>query len=150
MKVILLRDIKALGKKGEVKEVADGYARNYLFAKGLAVPANASNINSRNHEISIKENKEAKELASAQKQAAALEEKTVTVFAKCGEMGKLFGSITTGDIAHALEAMGYKIDKKKIDVVEQIKTLGNHQAVLKLYPKVLATITIEVQDESKR
>lgn len=150
MKVILLREIKALGKKGDVKEVADGYARNYLFAKGLAVPANASNINSRDHEIQIKENKDAKELAVAQKQAAALEDKKVTVYAKCGEMGKLFGSITTADIAHALGAMGYKIDKKKIDVVEQIKTLGNHQATLKLYPQVQATITIEVQDESKR
>ena len=81
MKVILVQDVKALGRKGDVKEVADGYARNFLFVKGLAVPANAGNINSRNHEIKLQQDRAAKELATAQKQAAELADKTIVVYA---------------------------------------------------------------------
>lgn len=150
MKVILLQDIKSLGEKGEVKEVADGYARNYLFTKDLAVAASAGNLNSRDHEIRIKEDKEARDLAVAKRQAGELADKTVIVYAKSGEMGKLFGSITTGDLASALAQMGFKIDKKKIELTEQIKSLGSHQAVLKLYPNVRTDIAVEVKDESER
>jgi len=150
MKVILLQDIKSLGKKGDVKEVADGYARNYLFTKGLAASASAGNINIRNHEIRIKEDKEARDLAVAKRQATELADKTVTVYAKAGEMGKLFGSVTTGDLATALAEMGYQIDRKKIELTEQIKSLGSHQAILKLYSNVQTYITVEVKDESER
>ncbi len=150
MKVILVQDVKSLGRKGDVKEVADGYARNFLFVKGLAVPANAGNINSRNHEIKLQQDRAAKELATAQKQAAELADKKIIVYAKAGDGGKLFGSVTNGDIAAALADMGYKIDKKKIEPLEQIKNLGQHQVQLKLYPQVQATVTVEVCDESKR
>ena len=150
MKVILLRDVKALGKKGDIKEVADGYARNYLLANGLAEPANAGNINSRNHGIKVKLNKEAQALADAEKQAAAMKNMKVTLYAKTGDNGKLFGSVTNGDIADALAKLGYKVDKKKIDVSEPIKALGEHKAKVKIYPKVQAKIIIEVLDESDR
>jgi large subunit ribosomal protein L9 len=150
MKVILLRDVKALGQKGDVKEVADGYARNYLFAHGLAQAANAGNINSRNHEIKIRLSKDAQALADAEKQAAALKNQKVIVYAKCGELGKLFGSVTNGDIAKALAQIGYTVDKKKIEVDEQIKTLGEHKAQVKLYPQVQVAIIVEVRNESER
>lgn len=150
MKVILLQDVKSIGKKGDMKNVADGYARNFLFAKGLAVPADTGNINKRNHEIKIKQDQAAKELTIAKKQAKELEEVTITMYAKAGEGGKLFGSVTHGDIADALKEMGYTVDKKKIEPVEQIKSLGSYQAVLKLYPQVQAKVTIEVKDESER
>ena len=150
MKVILLKDVKALGKKGDVKEVADGYARNFLFAKELAIPASAGNINMRNHELKLEQEREAKRLAKAKEQAAALDDKTITVFAKCGDAGRLFGSVTTADLAAALEAMGQKIEKKKIELPEQMKTLGKYPAILKLYPNVQAKITVEVKDESER
>ena len=150
MKVILLRDVKSLGKKGDLKEVADGYARNYLLAHGLAEPANAGNINSRDHEIKVRLNKEAQALAEAEKQAAKLKDQKVIVYAKCGDMGKLFGSVTNGDIADALDKMGYKIEKKKIEVSDQIKTLGTHPATIKLYPQVQTSIIVEVRDESER
>ena len=150
MKVILLENVKALGKKGDVKEVADGYARNFLFAKNLAVPANAGNINSRNHEIKLQQDRETRLLAAAQKNAAALDGKTVPVYAKCGDAGRLFGSVTTADIADALAAMGFTVDKKKIEPAEQMKSVGSYAAVLKLYPQVQAKITVEVRNESER
>ena len=150
MKVILLQDVKALGKKGDMKEVADGYARNFLFAKKLAIPANASNVNMRNHEIALQQDREAKLRAHAEKQAAELDEKKVAVYAKCGEAGRLFGSVTAADLSAALAEMGYKIDKKKIELLEPMKTLGEYKAVLKLYPNVQAGITVEVRDESER
>ena len=112
MKVILLADVKALGKKGDIKEVSDGYARNFLFKKELAQPADKGNLNRIHHEMELKEKREAALKAKAQQQAAELKEKTVTVKAKCGDAGRLFGSITTADVAAALAGMGYEIDKK--------------------------------------
>ncbi len=150
MKVILLQDIKSLGKKGDIKTVADGYARNFLFAKGLALPADSGNVNRRNHEIKIQQDQSAKDLAVAERQAKDLTDAVVVVYAKAGEAGKLFGSVTNGDLAKALEEMGYSVDKKKIEPTEQIKSLGTYQAVLKLYPQVHTTVTIEVKDESER
>lgn len=150
MKVILLQDVKALGKKGDLKDVADGYARNFLFVRGLAVPADSGNINKRNHEIRIRQDQASKALAVAERQAKALADSKIVVYAKAGEGGRLFGSVTNGDLAKALAEMGYKIDRKKIEISEQIKSLGEYQAVLKLYPQVQTTVTIEVQDESQR
>ena len=98
----------------------------------------------------MQQDRAAKELATAQKQAAELADKKIIVYAKAGDGGKLFGSVTNGDIAAALADMGYKIDKKKIEPLEQIKNLGQHQVQLKLYPQVQATVTVEVCDESKR
>lgn len=150
MKVILLSDVKALGKKGDLKEVADGYARNFLLRQHLAVEANARNINNLAHEMKLREEKEALALSLAERQAKALAGQTVTIYAKAGEMGKLFGSVTGGDLAQALADMGHQIDKKKIELPEQIKTLGSHKAVLKLVPHQPTEITVEVHDESER
>jgi large subunit ribosomal protein L9 len=150
MKVILLQDVKALGKKGEVKEVADGYARNFLLRQNLAVEANSRNVNNLAHEIKVREDKEALVLSLAERQAKALAGQTIIIYAKAGEMGKLFGSVTTGDLAQALKALGQEIDKKKIELPEQIKTLGSHTALLKLVPHQPTEITVEVHDESER
>ena len=146
MKVILLQDVKALGKKGDVKEVADGYARNFLFAKNLAVEASTGNINMRNHEVKLQQEREAKKLAEAKKYAEELNGRVVKLYAKCGEAGRLFGSATGGDVADALADIGYKVDKKKIELPEAMKALGRYDAILKLYPQVQAKITVEVCD----
>lgn len=149
MKVILLQDVKALGRRGDVKEVADGYAHNFLFRKQLAQPADKANINSLNHELKLKIQREEALKAQADRQAAELKDKSVSIRAKCGEAGRLFGSVTTGDVAEALKAMGYNIDKKKIELPEPIKTLGSFTALLKLYNNVQVTIGVEVSDVSK-
>jgi large subunit ribosomal protein L9 len=150
MKVILLQDVKALGRNGDVKEVADGYANNFLFKKHLAQPADKANLNSLDHEMRQRVQREAKLLAQAQKQAAELAEKTVLVYAKAGESGRLFGSVTNADISEALKPMGYHIDKKKIEISEPIKVIGRFAVNIKLYTDVQASVTIEVHDVAER
>jgi len=149
MKVILLADVKALGKKGDIKEVSDGYARNFLFKKELAQPADKGNLNRIHHEMELKEKREAALKAKAQQQAAELKEKTVTVKAKCGDAGRLFGSITTADVAAALAGMGYEIDKKKIELNETVKTLGSFSITIKLYPGIHVTMPLEVKNAAE-
>lgn len=149
MKVILLQDVKALGRKGEVKEVADGYARNFLFKKNLAQPADKANLNSLNHEMRLKMQREEALKAQAEKQAAELADKTVVLRAKAGEAGRLFGSVTTADVSAALREIGYAIDKRKIELPEPVKTLGTHSAVIKLYTNIQVKIALEVCDAGK-
>ncbi|MDO4582259.1 MAG: 50S ribosomal protein L9 [Bacillota bacterium] len=147
MKVILVQDVKSLGKKGDIKEVADGYARNYLFAKALAKPATADSLNMRNYEIKLKLNREEQQLADARAAAKKLEGTTLLIIAKAGEAGKLFGSVTNSDIADKLKESGFDVDKKKIETEEQIKSLGRFNATIKLHAQVQAKIIIEVRDE---
>ncbi len=149
MKVILLQDVRALGKKGDVKEVADGYARNFLFAKKLAQPADKANLNSLSHEKEMTRIREEKALAAAKETAKAMQGKVVVLQGKAGEGGRLFGSITTADIAAALEKNGVSIDKRKIELPEPIKTLGQHKAVLKLHSSVHCDIILNVVDEAQ-
>ena len=149
MKVILIQDVKALGRKGDVKEVADGYARNYLFKNKLAQPADKANMNSLNHELKLQMQREAAAKAKAESVAQALKDKTDVLKVKCGEAGRLFGSVTNGDVAAALEAMGYKIDKKKIELPESIKTLGEHSAVIKLHSNISVTVKLEVRNAAE-
>ena len=149
MKVILLQDVKALGRKDDVKEVADGYARNYLFKKNLAQPADKANLNSLNHEMRLRMQREAALKGQAEKQAAALKNKTVMLYAKAGEAGRLFGSVTTADVAEALVKLGYHIDKHKIELPEQVKALGTYKAIIKLYTGIQVEISIEVCDAAK-
>ena len=149
MKVILLEDVKALGRKGEVKEVSDGYARNFLFKRQLAQPADKANLNSLHHELQLKVKREEAMKEKAMKQAAVLKDTTVTLQAKCGDKGRLFGSVTTADVAEALAAMGYQIDKKKIELPEQIKTIGKYSAIVKLYANLQVTIALEVENAVK-
>lgn len=150
MQVILLQDVKALGRKGEVKEVAAGYANNFLFKKGLARPADKANLNILDHEQRQKIKREEQALALANRQAEELRDKTVIVYAKSGESGRLFGSVTNADISQALQEMGYVVDKRKIEVAEAIKALGRFTVHIKLHSDVQVPLLIEVHDAAGR
>ena len=144
MKVILKADVKKKKKKGDVIEVSDGYARNFLLKKGLAEPATASGIN----EISQRKTADAFHKAENEKALKALAKelngKEVTVSIRAGENGKVFGSVTTLQVASALEALGYEVDKKKIAFKENIKTLGAFEAEVRLMEGVTAKIVVNV------
>lgn len=145
MKVILLEDVKSVGKKWELVNTSDGYAKNFLFPKKLAVEATKSNLN----DFELKQKAEAKrkkeEFEQAQATAKELENKTVTVKVKTGENGKLFGSVTNKEVAEEIvKQTGLNIDKKKVSIGDPIKMVGERTAVIKLHPKVSAEITIKI------
>ncbi|HPY83721.1 MAG: 50S ribosomal protein L9 [Ruminococcus sp.] len=145
MKVIFLQDVKGSGKKGEVKNVSDGYARNMLIPKGLAVEANASNMNKLQGQQASAQHKIDVEKQAATETAAKLKGKKVVIKAKAGANDRLFGSVTSGHVADALnEQYGVKIDKKKITLSGDIKNFGSYNAVLKLYTGISETIDVEV------
>ncbi len=147
MKVILLQDVKGTGKKGEVKEVADGYARNFLLAKGIAVEATPKNLSDLAGKKASEQHKIEVEKQTAKEIAEAVNGKKISVKAKAGQGGKLFGSVTSGDIAQQIEKqLGKKIEKKKISVAE-IKAFGTYEAEIKLYPGISAKISVEVSEE---
>ena len=147
MKVIFLKDVKGKGLKGDVKEIADGYARNYLLPNGLAKIANSTSIK----EISLfKESEEKRkitELKQAQNLAINIDTLTISISSKSGETGKLFGAITSKQIADALLKENIKIDKRKILLEEPIRTIGITQVKIKLHPDVLATVKVHVKEE---
>lgn len=147
MKVILLEDVKALGKKGQVVEVSDGYAQNFILKKKLGVEATGVNMNDLKLQ-KAKEDKKAKELLEAAQQLAkVLEEKSVTVKIRAGEGGKAFGSVSTKEIAAAYkEQCAMEIDKKKIQLPDAIKTFGIHEVPVKLHPQVTGTLRVKVQE----
>lgn len=145
MKVILQNDVPKLGLKGEIKDVSDGYGRNYLIPRGLAVEASAGRI----QEMEKKQEKKARRVEKERQEAVALakslEGKTFGIKATAGEGGRLFGSVTAADIAKLLqEEAGLRLDRKKIELPEPIKTLGTHDVELKLYPQVSVTISVDV------
>ncbi len=144
MKVILKADVKGSGKKGDVIEVSDGYAKNFLLKKGLAEAATASGIN----EISQRRTADAYHRAENEKalreQAKQLNGKTVTLAIRAGENGKVFGSVTTAHIAAALAELGCEVDKKKITTKEAIKTIGMFEAEVRLMEGVTAKIFVNV------
>ena len=136
MKVILLQDVKKMGKKGDVIEASDGYARNYLFPRKLAEEATANALHIVNAKKENERKKKLAELEEAQKLAAELKGKEVTINAKAGENGRLFGAITNKDIAEVINnKFNLSIDKKKI-VVNTIKVAGEYEVEVKLYPEV--------------
>lgn len=145
MKVILLKDVKALGKAEEIKEVSDGYARNFLLKNGLAKEATAEGINS----IRIKKETEAYKDAEKKRMAKENRDKingeTFDVFVKCGEKGKVFGSVTAQAIADAINAKGYEIDKKMLVIKESIKNVGVYDAEVRFMADVSAKIKVEVK-----
>lgn len=147
MKVILKEDMRKLGKIGQIVDVADGYARNYLVPKGLAVEANTKNIRSMEHAKKIIQEKSKKLKDSAQDFASRISSITLTIKAKAGEEEKLFGSVTTMDIAEALLNEGIEIDKKKISLEEPIKRLGSYSVQIKLHPDVSVPLNIQVIQE---
>lgn len=147
MKVILLQDVKALGKKGEVVNVNDGYARNFILPKKLGVEANGKNLN----DLKLQKNNEAKvaqeHLDAAKKLAEELKAGKVVLTMKVGEGGRTFGSVSSKEIAEAVkEQMDLDIDKKKIQLKEQIKTLGTHIVSVKLHPEVTAELNVSVKE----
>ncbi|MGN0612671.1 MAG: 50S ribosomal protein L9 [Porcipelethomonas sp.] len=147
MKVIFLQDVKGSGKKGDVKNVSDGYARNFLIGKGLAVEATAKNINLLEGQKASAQHKKDVEKQSAEEIAAAVNGKTVRAVAKAGSGGRLFGSVTAGNIADLIEEQfGKKIEKKKISLKTEIKNFGSYEAEIRLYPGVTAKVTVEVTE----
>ena len=144
MKVVLKQDVKGLGKKGELVNTSDGYARNFLFPKGLAVEANAQSLTElKNREQSAKYKIET-EIAAAKKAAAELEGKTVVISAKAGANGKLFGSVTSKEIAEKVKSQfGIETDKRKV-VVEDIKQFGTYEFEIKLYQGISAKLFVRV------
>lgn len=146
MKVILKADVKSLGKAGDLVNASDGYARNFLFPKGLAVEANASAMNDFNNKEKAKKFHKAEEIKAANEQKDRLEGKTVKLTAKAGANGKLFGSVTSKDVANKLkDEFGETIDKRKI-VMNDIKAFGTVQAEIKIYQGITATIFVSVQE----
>ncbi|MDD7796250.1 50S ribosomal protein L9 [Clostridium sp. 'White wine YQ'] len=148
MKVILLEDVKKVGKKGDVVEMSDGYARNFLFPRKLAQEANESNLHILNNKKENERKKKLAEIEAAQKLAAELKDKEITVKAKTGEQGRLFGAITSKDVSELIKTQ-YKveIDKKKI-VMDTIKLAGVYNIELKLYPEVTAKMKVVIVSET--
>jgi LSU ribosomal protein L9P len=148
MKVILLKDVKGTGKKGEVKNVADGYANNYLIKNGLAIEATPANLKQMEAKKRSEAKKKEEELKEAKKLKEKLESITIELSAKAGEGGRLFGSITSKQIAeHLQQSFGIHIDKRKIELEEAIRSLGYTRIPVKLHPEVVATLTVHVKEE---
>ncbi|CCJ34047.1 MULTISPECIES: 50S ribosomal protein L9 [Caloramator] len=146
MKVILNADVKGVGKKGDVINVSDGYARNFLFPRKLAIEANESNLKVLEAQKAKEEQKRQEELQRARELAKKLSEITVEVSVKAGENGKLFGSITSKDISDALKKQhGIEIDKKKIELDEAIKVAGVYNIEVKVYPEVTAKLKVSIK-----
>lgn len=144
MKIILLCDVKGSGKKGDVVNVSDGYANNYLLKNKLAQPATAQNMNLLEAQRSSEQYKKAQALAAAKETAAALSATEVTVPVTVGANGKLFGALNTQAIADALAKAGVAVDKKKIVLDQPIKQTGTYKVAVKLHPEVSAKVTVNV------
>ena len=149
MKVILLQDVKSLGKKGEIVNVNDGYARNFILPKKMGVEATGRNLN----DLKLQKNNEKKvaeeQLASAKALAEKLGQGKVEQAIKVGEGGRAFGSVSSKEIAAAVkEQMGLDVDKKKIQLKETIKSLGTHNVPVKLHPEVTAELKVVVKEEA--
>jgi large subunit ribosomal protein L9 len=145
MKVILLQDVKDLGKKGTLCEVSDGYGRNFLLPRKLALLATEGNKQDLAHKQKREENRKQREEDEAQQLSQVVEATTLNLVVKTGERGRLFGSVTNKEIAETLaEKHGIKVDRRKIELSESIKTVGEYEAVIKLHPNVSAKLKILV------
>ena len=146
MKVVLLQDVKSLGKKGELVTVSDGYARNFLFPRNLAKEANAQAMNELRNAEQSKKFKKDTEIAAANEAKSALEGSKFVIKAKAGESGKLFGSITAKEISAEIKRQKQlDVDKRKIVLKREIKTVGDYDVEIKLYTGVTAQVTVAVE-----
>lgn len=145
MKVILEQDLKKVGKKGDIVEVSEGYARNFLFPKNIAIEATASNVNVAKAKQGSQQRKKQQANDEAILMAAQLEKVEITLAVRVGEAGKLFGSITGKDISAALKKdFNIDIDKRKIELTNEIKSIGDYEAVIKVHPTITAKITLHI------
>lgn len=143
MKIVLLKDVKNVGKKGDIVNVSDGYASNYLFPNKLAIPGNEKAVSEANQaKSSLAYHKEQERLAAVEL-GKKLQGVTVTLPVKAGDSGKIFGSVTNAQVASELAKLGYDIDKKKIEL-GMIKNLGSYHAKIKLHPTVSVTVNVQV------
>jgi large subunit ribosomal protein L9 len=148
MQVLLLKNVPGVGSAGEIKKVADGYARNYLFPNKLAVPATEGAVKQAETIKQAAARREAKTLAEAQELAKMLGQTTLTFYAKAGEGDRLFGSITSADIAEKLAEKQINVDKRKIELPNPIKALGERKVAIKVHPEVTAEVTVVVEREA--
>ena len=144
MKVLLKADVPKIGKKGELLEVKEGYARNFLFPNGLAVEASGGTMKQYEEGKKADERRKVKEKEEAEALAAKIKGTTITLRHKAGEEGRLFGSITSAEVAEALKGKGLEIDKKKIHLDDPIRLVGHHDVKIKLHPEVIASLPLEV------
>ena len=147
MKVVLKDDVKNVGKMGQIADVADGFARNYLLPRGLAIEANTKNLKSMEHEKRIIQEKAKKIRNSALDLSQKISAMTLVIKAKAGEEGKLFGAVTTMDIAEQMKNEGVEIDKKRIFLDEPIKRLGTYSVSVKVHPEVSTQLSVQVVEE---
>lgn len=149
MKIILLADVKDIGKKNQIVNVSDGYARNFLFPRKLALEATPGAVKQVERRNEIERQKEAERLQEAEKLAAYLRGKTITIKSKCGDGDRLYGSVTAQEVAENLQAQQkIELDKRKIELKDSIRTLGSHSIVVKLYPGVNAEMIVKIVKES--
>ena len=146
MRVILKQDVKGTGKQEQMVEVSDGYARNFLFPKGLAVEASAANVNIMKTKKEAEAQKKDREIAQAKELAKKIKDITLTLKVKAGDNGKLFGSITSKDVAEGMKTQ-YKleIDKKRLVMPEAIKSVGTFEVEVKLYPEISSKFTVKIE-----
>ncbi|GEK59628.1 50S ribosomal protein L9 [Marinococcus halophilus] len=147
MKVILKQDVKGQGKKGEVADVSEGYARNYLLKKNLAVEASKGNLRDLEATQKKQKEREQEELEQAKKFKEQLEKTDVELTAKAGEGGRLFGAVSTKQIAEKLKSMDMKVDKRKIEIDQPIRSLGYTKVPIKIHPEVTAVVNVHVTEE---
>ena len=146
MKVILLQDVKGKGKKGQMIEVSDGYARNFMLPKKMAIEATADAVNTMKMNDKATAERIAKEKAAALELSTKLRAMTLTVTAKGGGQGRLFGAVTNAEISAALEKQGIKLDKRKIVLNENIKNVGTYTATCKLGYEINAPLTVKIEE----
>ena len=148
MKVILLEDVKKVGKKGEIVEVSEAYGRNVLVKKGLGLEGTPQNLNNAKQKLASQAHKKQVDNDEAVILASQLSKVSVTLPVRVGDEGKVFGSVTNKDVADALQQQaGVEVDKKKIEIKEAIKTLGVHDVIIRVHPAITATIKVEVVAE---
>lgn len=148
MQIILQEDVEKLGSRGQLVEVAEGYARNYLLPRKLALAATPGNLKRLEHMRATFARREATEKESAQKLAELLSAVSLALSRKAGDNDQLFGSVTSADVAEALAAKGYNVDKRKIELADPIKLIGEYQVPIKLHREVTASVKLSVQRES--
>ncbi|MTI93920.1 MAG: 50S ribosomal protein L9 [Firmicutes bacterium] len=144
MKVILKQNVKGIGKAGDIKDVADGYARNFLLPRGLAVEADAKSMQDLEKHAAKKKSQANRQRAEAETLREKIETETFTYAVKAGEGGRLFGSVTGKDIAELLAREGVRVDRRKINLPEPIKQLGDHEVEVRLHPGITAVLKLKV------